>query len=43
MIDCNSRDMKGACLLDVSGFKSLSIRWIEQTLIIASLDSVDHS
>ena len=43
MIPCNSRYLKGTGLLDSSGLKSLSIRWIEHTFSIASLDSVDHS
>jgi hypothetical protein len=39
----NSRYLNGTGSLDLSGAKSLSIRWIEQTWIIASLESVDHS
>jgi hypothetical protein len=43
MFACDTRYLEGAGFLASSGSKSLSIRWIEQTLIIASLDSVDHS
>jgi hypothetical protein len=43
MLARNSRYLKEGCLLDPSGFKSLSMRWIEQTGIVASLESVDHS
>ena len=43
MFACNSRYLEGAGSLDISGLESLSIRWIEHTLIIAPLQSVDHS
>ena len=35
--------MNGTGVFDGSGFKSLSIRWIELTWIIAALDPADRS
>ena len=43
MIGCNSRYLNGTRSFVSSGLRSLSIRWIEQTFSIASLDPVDHS
>jgi hypothetical protein len=40
---CNSRYLNGGGFFNGSGFKSLSMRWIELTLITASLDSVYRS
>ena len=37
------RSLKGTGFFDSSGFKSLIIRWVEQTLITASIDRGDHS
>jgi RNA-directed DNA polymerase len=43
MFSCNSRYLNGAAFFNGSGFSNLSMRWIEQALIMASLESVWRS
>ena len=43
MISFVSRYLNGTGFFDPSGLKSLSIRWVEHTLITASLDRVYRS